>query len=61
MIDRLSADYELECVLGNGSFGVVLYGRCLETKKDVAIKVIRNFRKNHYKLKKIVSEVQILR
>ena len=34
--------YEIECVLGKGSFGQVVKAIDLETNEDVAIKVIKN-------------------
>lgn len=57
LVEELSAKYNLECVLGHGSFGVVMFAQCIQTKVDVAVKVIRNCQKNATKLKKIVSEI----
>jgi serine/threonine protein kinase len=54
-------DYELESILGSGSFGTVTKAKHRISGKVVAIKHIPNAFRNSYTSRKVLREIVILR
>ena len=53
--------YDLEEVVGEGSYGQVIKGVCKKTHRDVAIKFIQNVCESEYDCVKVIREVQLMR
>lgn len=53
--------YKLKKVIGEGSYGKVVLGRCRITNEDVAIKLIEDISESEYTLVKALRELQILK
>lgn len=58
---HLKQDYKLVKFLGEGSFGQVKLGQCRNTKKMVAIKLIKDFADCEYNCIKVAREIQLMR
>ena len=54
-------DYELIKLLGSGSYSQVMHARHLQTKMDVAIKLLKNCFTDDYEAKKLLNEIQFMR
>ena len=50
-------DYTLVEKKGQGSFGCVMKATCNKTGQEVAIKMLKNFRKYEYELVKVLREI----
>ena len=50
-------DYELVQHLGQGSFGLVVEGKCRVSQRPVAIKLISNFSQYEYDCVKVIREI----
>ena len=59
--NNIKDEYEIIESLGSGSYGQVMRCRHVKTGTDVAIKLIRNCFNSVYDMKKVVSEIQIMR
>lgn len=58
---QISKDYNLDGVLGHGSYGTVMKGVCKATGQHVAIKYIHGFSKWDYDCVKVIREIQLMR
>ena len=59
--DIASAYYNLEEIVGEGSYGQVIKGKCKKTSREVAIKFIQNVCESDYDCVKVIREIQLLR
>ena len=59
--DAITQKYEIFDVIGKGTFGFVTQGKCLTTKKPVALKVMINQVKSDYDCIRLIREIQIMR
>jgi serine/threonine protein kinase len=51
----------LEEIVGEGSYGQVIKGKCKKSSRDVAIKFIQNVCESDYDCVKVIREIQLLR
>ena len=59
--DCMEKEYELENVIGNGSYGQVVHGRNRVTGQSVAIKLLKDVFSSEYDVMKVIREIQLLR
>ena len=59
--DVVEKEYELNELIGNGSYGFVAKGMCKQTKRPVALKIMKNETKLEYEIIKLLREIKILR
>lgn len=53
--------YDIHKILGQGTFGTVVSATHIETKTEVAIKLMKQTFRDQFNAKKIVSEIEIMR
>jgi serine/threonine protein kinase len=58
---NVTNQYNLESIIGEGSYGVVAKGYCKVTGQAVAIKLVKDFSKWEYDCVKAIREIQIMR
>lgn len=59
--DYIEKEYELESVIGKGSYGQVVQGRNRHNGQIVAIKLIKDVFSSEYDIMKVIREIQLLR
>ena len=60
-IEYISKDYEVVSKAGEGTFGQVFKALHINTKEEVAIKVLGNIFQSDYQARQLIGELQILR
>ena len=55
--EQILQDYTLVDKKGQGSYGCVMRAQCNATGQEVAIKMVKNFRKYEYEMVKVLREI----
>ena len=59
--NKVTGDYELVEILGQGTYGVVVKAKHRSKKRMVAIKLMENVMNDSYEAKRLFTEIYILR